>query len=131
MNRWIGFGAAVVMSIGTATAQHAGHQMPQPSQTPSAEMVAACAEAQQHVSALADRASARLETARQSNSPQELRAAVADLQTTLVEIRERAAVCGALRPADPHAGHGADSAGSAVRPDTSATPPSRSIPSAR
>jgi YHS domain-containing protein len=113
------------MSAGNAGAQHAGHQMSQqpPPAQPSAEVVAACVEAQQHISALADRANARLEAARQSNNPQELRAAVADLQIALVEIRDRAAACGPLQvagpAADPHAGH---AMGAATAPAATPTP---------
>jgi YHS domain-containing protein len=109
---------AMAMSAGVAAAQHAAHQMPQPppTQTPSAQTVAACVGAQQHVTALADRANARLEAARQSNSPQELRAAIADLQTTLLEIRERATVCAALQPAQAPADHAGHGAGTPVAP---------------
>jgi YHS domain-containing protein len=113
------------MSAGNAAAQHAGHQMTQqPGQVlPSAEVVAACVEAQQYIGVLADRANARLEAARQSNNPQELRAAVADLQVTLVDIRNRAAACGPLQAtgqaADPHAGHAMGGAA----PSPAATPP--------
>jgi hypothetical protein len=79
-----------------AAAQHAGHSTEAPAGAPSLELVAACVEAQRQVSLLADQAIARLETARQSNSPREMRAAVADLQATLVEIRSRASECAPL-----------------------------------
>jgi hypothetical protein len=82
----------LALAVG-ASAQHAGH-----SSDPSAEVVAACLEAQQRVAALADQAEARLEAARQSNSPREMRAAVADLQAMLVEIRTRAEECAPLEP---------------------------------
>jgi hypothetical protein len=82
---------ALALSIGGA-AQHTGHA---PDASP--ELVTACIEAQQRVVALADQAAARLETARQSNSPREMRAAVAELQAMLVEIRTEAAGCAPLQ----------------------------------
>jgi hypothetical protein len=81
---------ALALSIGAA-AQHTGHAPDAPP-----ELVAACVEAQQRVVALADQAEARLETARQSNSPREMRAAVAELQAILVEIRDEASECAPL-----------------------------------
>lgn len=124
MNRytWLILGTVVAMNGASVAAQQAGHQMSQQPAQVSAEVVAACMEAQQYISALADRANARLEAARQSNNPQELRAAVADLQVALIDIRNRAAACGPLQPAgqaaDPHAGH-ATGAAAAPAPTTS------------
>lgn len=121
---WVILVTVTAISAGNAGAQHAGHQMSQqqPAQ-PSAEVVAACIEAQQYISALAVRADARLEAARQSNNLQELRAAVADLQIALVEIRNRAAGCVPLqeagKAADPHAGH---AMGAAPPPAATTTP---------
>jgi YHS domain-containing protein len=103
----------ITMTLGAAplTAQPP-QQMPAQSAgagMPSAELVSACVDAQQQVAALATRVNGRLEDARQTNSPQEMRAALADLQATLVEIRARAAQCSPLQAAaqtaDPHAGH--------------------------
>ena len=105
------FAAGLTWMAAPATAQHEGHQMPaqQASNAPSAELVAECVAAQRHVSSLADALNGRLEDARQSNRPQQIRAALADLQAALVEIRTRAAACSPLQaasqPADPHVGH--------------------------
>ncbi len=118
MRRTLGaaFVAGLTWMAAPAMAQHEGHQMPArpASSVQSAELVAACVAAQRHVSSLADAVNGRLEDARQSNSPQQMRAALADVQAALVEIRTRAAACSALQaasqPADPHAGHAMPSA---------------------
>jgi len=101
----------------------------QASNAPSAELVAECVAAQRHVSSLADALNGRLEDARQSNRPQQIRAALADLQAALVEIRTRAAACSPLQaasqPADPHVGHTMPSAPApqgATRPGATAPP---------
>lgn len=87
---------------------------------PSRELVSACIAAQQQVVALADRLSQRLEAARQTNSPQQMRSAVEDLQAGLAEMRSRAAQCAALEaaaaPVDPHAGHAMPSSAMPVKP---------------
>ena len=103
---------SLVIAAGPAPAQHEGHQMP--AQSPAAvtsqplspELVSACVEAQRRVALVADRANARLESARQSNNPAEMRSAIDDLQAALVEIRTQAETCSPLQSmADPHAGH--------------------------
>ena len=105
--------SAVVLGLAAAgaRAQHAGHGTPaQPAaNAPSPELVAACIEANRQVAALADRTNDRLESARQTNDPQEMRAAFADLQAALVEMRAYAATCaplqGGAESGDPHMGH--------------------------
>lgn len=108
------FAVAVFAAVTNAklTAQHTDHQTAGPSlssQTPSAELVAACVQAQQQASRVADRAQARLEAARQTNSPADMRAAVDDLQAALGQIRSGLAQCQPLAAAavaaDPQAGH--------------------------
>jgi hypothetical protein len=70
-----------------------------------------CMEAQRRSLGLLEAIDRRVETARQSNSPTEMRAAVADLQRGLLEIRTELSRCTALTAtnppatADPHAGH--------------------------
>jgi YHS domain-containing protein len=111
--------SAVILGLAAsgARAQHAGHGTPaQPgANAPSTELVAACIEANRQVAALADRTNDRLESARQTNDPQVMRAAFADLQAALVEIRAHAANCapleGSVASGDPHLGH--------TTPDTS------------
>lgn len=92
----------MALAAAPARAQMPGHQMPaQPggAAAPSPELVAACVDAQQQVAAVAAQINGRLEDARQTNSPQEMRAALADLQAALVEIRTRAARCSPLAAA--------------------------------
>lgn len=103
---------AFALTTVAAEAQHEGHSMgaqQAPTEGPSPELVTACIEAQRQVSVLADQANAGIEMARQTNSLRDMRAAVADLQAALVEIRTRASQCAPLEeaapPADPHAGH--------------------------
>ena len=125
------FAAGLTWVAAPAMAPHEGHQVPaqQASNAPAAELVAACVAAQRHVSSLADAINGRLEDARQSNNPQQIRAALADLQAALVEIRTRAAACSPLQaasqPADPHAGHvmpGASAAPAVTKPGATAAP---------
>jgi hypothetical protein len=96
--------AAVVTLAATAilSAQPTGHQMPdQPhtAQAASAETVAACIGAQQQASRIADYAQARIEAARQTNSPAEMRASFDDVQAALGRIRGSLATCDALASA--------------------------------
>lgn len=125
------FAAGLTWMAAPAMAQHEGHQVPaqQAANAPAAELVAACVAAQRHVSSLADGVNRRLEDARQSNSPQQIRAALADVQAALVEIRTRAAACSPLQaasqPADPHTGHtmpGAPAPQSVKEPGATAAP---------
>src|SRR5918992_104391 len=82
----------------------------QEAQQPSAQQAAAeaaqCARVQPVVNNILDAAMGRLETARQSNNPTEMRAAVDHLQAALRDIRTQLAPCSAAAAAtDPHAGH--------------------------
>ena len=95
------------LAVGSATAgQHQGHAAPgQPSAA--AEPSAACLEGGRQALGIVVLADARLDGARQSNRPADMRAAMDDLQAALGEIRSRLAACGAgpSAPANPHAGH--------------------------
>lgn len=102
---------AFALSAAQVNAQTPSQPMP-PQQSaagmPSAALVTACVEAQQQIVALAAQVNRRLEDARQTNSPQQMRAALADLQAALVEIQTRAQQCSPLQAVstgDPHAGH--------------------------
>lgn len=101
----------IMVAGAPAPAQTPGQQMPAQQTAPttlSPELVTACVDAQQQVEALANQVNMRLEEARQTNNPQRMRAALADLQAALVEIRTRAAECSPLRAAaqstDAHVG---------------------------
>jgi len=83
-----------------AFAQQAG------SSADAAETLAQCAQVQPVIQRLLDGASARLEAARQSNSAEALRAAVADVDGALRDVRAQLAPCANVPPAgDAHAGH--------------------------
>jgi YHS domain-containing protein len=62
-----------------------------------------CAQAQPLVTRTIEAATARLETARQSNSPAQMRAAIDDLQGALRDVRAQLAPCAAIPT--PMAGH--------------------------
>ena len=73
---------------------------------PGAAEAGACAQAQPVVDQLLAAASARLEAARQSNSPAAMRSAIEDLQGAMRDVRVQLAPCAKLaESADPHAGH--------------------------
>jgi YHS domain-containing protein len=96
-------------------------------------LVSACVDALQQVAALAAQVNRRLEDARQTNNPQEMRAALADLQATLVEIRTRAEQCSPLQaaaqPGGPQAGHaGSGAAAKPVAPGTPVVQPGSTTP---
>ena len=101
---------ACALSAAQVHAQTPSQPMP-PQQSaarmPSAALVTACVDAQQQVASLAAQVNRRLEDARQTNSPQQMRAALADLQAALVEIQNHAKQCSPLQAVptgDPHAG---------------------------
>ena len=136
MKRMIAAAACAVSVAWTAEralARHDGYQTApqQATGAPLAELVAACAAAQRQVVSLADAINRRLEEARQSNSPQQIRAALADVQAALVEIRTRAAACSPLQtasqPADAHAGHTMPAQPNAT-PGTAVTQPGSPAP---
>ena len=79
-----------------AAAQHEGHQTPTTSGAAAPEQIASCSQNSQMVTATLDSANARIEEARQSNSAAVMRAAVADVQVTLVRIKTQLADCASL-----------------------------------
>lgn len=89
--------AAAAIWMSGAFAQHAGHQMPgqpsSPGPAASAEVTNACVQSSQQTLQLVDRANARLEAARQTNNPAEMRAAIDDLQAALVEMKTQLSGC--------------------------------------
>lgn len=115
-----------ILSVVPGAAQHAGHQMPGQAQdqgpAPSSAAGVGCAQAQPQVLQAIDAASRRLESARQANSPSQMRLALDDVQGALGAIRSQLAPCWTPEPqrADPHAGHG--------MPSTSQTVPAKSAP---
>src|SRR5918996_4283061 len=88
--------------------------------TTAAAEVTACSQAQVVVDALLTGANARLESARQSNNPADMRAAVDALQTTIRDVRAQLAACANVGAADPHAGH--------AMPGTAAQPGMATMP---
>ena len=107
----VAFSAALMPHV--AAAQHDAHQ---PGATPASAEMAQCARVQPVVDSIITAATARLESARQSNSPSEMRAAVDHLEAAFRDIRTHLASCApppkASTPAasDPHAGHAMPSA---------------------
>lgn len=90
----------------TAAPQDAG----QPAVPPvSAEAVSTCVDAQQRSLRLLDAINERVEMSRQTNSPAEMRAAMAGVQRALLEARtvlgRYATLARAAAASDPHAGH--------------------------
>ena len=81
-----------------------GAQHQHPAAPPAAD-AQDCAQAQIVVDALLQQMAARLEAARVSNSPADMRAAIDGLQTSVRDLRAQLAPCAALVPADPHDGH--------------------------
>jgi YHS domain-containing protein len=97
----IAFTATFVPRV--ATAQHEAHQAGAGQASP--EMLQ-CARAQPVINNIIATAMARVESARLSNNPAEMRAAVDDLEAALRDIRAQLAPCSAAAAAtDPHAGH--------------------------
>jgi YHS domain-containing protein len=87
------FFAWLLGGAGVTLAQHEGHP------TGGAPMPeGACLAHAKEGLRIVERANLRLEEARQTNSPQQMRAAMSDLQTALAEIRTQLALC--ARPAD-------------------------------
>ena len=70
--------------------EHAGHQVA--GEPPSAD-AAACTRGAQQALPVIERARARVETARQTNSPPELRAAIDDLQSALSQLTAQLTPC--------------------------------------
>lgn len=92
-----------VLAPAAAHAQHEASAAPA-SQAPTP--LTGCAQAQPAVENIIAAASARLESARQSNDPVQMRAAVDDLQAVLRDLRTMLAPCATPgATADPHAGH--------------------------
>jgi YHS domain-containing protein len=115
------FAAGFVPSPGSA--QHEGHQASTPSGG-SAEM-AQCVQAQPAVQNILTAAAARLESARQSNSPSDMRAAIDAFEGALRDIRTQLAPCATAAP-DPHAGHAMPS----TQPAPAAGAPTAKTPAA-
>src|SRR5918994_1641333 len=101
-NVWRAVTVAAVLFPRVAGAQHDAHQSPAPQ---AAAEAAQCARVQPIVTNIIDAAMGRLETARQSNNPTELRAAVDHTEAALRDIRTQLAPCSAAAAATvPHAG---------------------------
>ncbi len=106
-------GVVLLASRGAVLAQHEGHEMGQA--TANGECLAQAKESLRIV----ESASLRLEEARQTNSPQRMRAAMDDLQAALAEVRTQLTLC--VKPATktgPGAGNSSPQApaGKAIDP---------------
>ena len=88
---------------GVAMAQHEAHQAAAPQASAEESQ---CTRVQPVVEKIITAGMTRLESARQSNSPAEMRAAVDQLEAAFRDIRAQLAPCSAAAAAaDPHAGH--------------------------
>jgi YHS domain-containing protein len=95
-----------------AWAQHEGHASGSAGVPGvSAQLVTQCVESQRQSLGLVETANARVESARQSNSPSEIRASMADLQRTLLDMRTVLARCTELQQAPDAAPAAASIAG--------------------
>jgi YHS domain-containing protein len=94
---------AATLAPGVAMAQHEAHQAGARQATPD---MGQCARVQPVIDNIIAAAMVRVESARLSNSPAEMRAAVDHLEAALRDIRAQLAPCSAAASAtDPHAGH--------------------------
>lgn len=91
----IAFTTGLMVAASPVCAQQAGHQMPGMGAAGNAN-VGACAQNAATVTAAIDGANARVEDARQLNDPAKMRAAVADVQLTLTQMKTQLADCVAL-----------------------------------
>ena len=94
----------------TAGAQHAGHERAaQPTSPADPQLVAACVQSHRQAGTITARVSRRIEAARQTNNPGDMRAAMDDLQAALTELRGVLQSCdplqGSAAQSDSHAGH--------------------------
>jgi YHS domain-containing protein len=91
------------LSTGAIAAHNSGHQTAGqaavPGAPPDAQLVNACVQSQQQAATLAERLNRRLELARQTNSPADMRAAMDDLQAALGEMRSALQQCDPVRAA--------------------------------
>jgi YHS domain-containing protein len=97
--------AAVLMATlvpAVAAVQHEAHQA---TSGPESADIAQCARVAPLVDNIIAAAMARTDSARQSNSPSAMRAAIDDLDTSLRDIRAQLEPCKAAAAVDPHAGH--------------------------
>src|SRR5258706_16232134 len=88
--------AAITALAPPAAGQHQGHSTPgqaPPAEAPDPQSATPCLEGSQQALEIVARANARLETARQTNNPPQMRAAIDDLQAALSEIKVRLASC--------------------------------------
>ena len=95
---------SAALAPGVARAQHEAHQTG--SSQPSSAELSQCLRVQPVIQSIIVAATARLEAARVSNSPAEMRAAVDHLEAALRDIRTQLAPCSAAgATTDPHTRH--------------------------
>ena len=130
----------VVALVGLTTpvfSQHEEHaQAEAPAAGVSPELVSTCVDSQREALAVMDAANGRLETARQTNSAAEIRAALADLQRSLLEARTALGRCTELQqtigaaPSSSAAPTAAAPAAPSGFPPTSTAAPPKAAPPA-
>lgn len=97
--------ASLASGIGAPCLSAAQHP-PAPGQSPMSAESVQCAQAQPVIAGTVDGAMARLEAARQANTPSQMRAAIDDLQGALRDVRAQLAPCASMQPpAGAHGGH--------------------------
>ena len=122
----------VVALVGLTTpvfSQHEEHaQAGAPAAGVSPELVSTCVDSQREALAVMEAANGRLETARQTNSAAEIRAALADLQRSLLEARTALGRCTELLQALVAAPAAAAPAAAPAAPPSTSAPRSTSAP---
>jgi YHS domain-containing protein len=111
---------------GHVAAQPVGQDPAPASGGVSPQLVTACVQSQQTVLTMADAANRRIESARQTNQPTAMRAAVDDLQAVISAMRTQLTSCAEIEPAagtaGPHAGHTMAPSGSTSQQSKPAPP---------
>ena len=127
---WLAIIVALLWITTPMFAQHEEHaQAGAPAAGVSPELVSTCVDSQRETLAVIDAANGRLETARQTNSAAEIRAALADLQRALLEARTALTRCTELQHALAAAPAAAAPAAAApAAPPSSSAPRSTSAP---
>lgn len=98
--------AATLIAITMPAFLSAQHHEHQPAAAQPSPQLAQCTQVQPVVENILTAATERLESARQTNDPAQLRAAIDHLQGALRDLRTQLAPCAAAAAtADPHAGH--------------------------
>lgn len=118
---WMIVASMVLAGASSATAQHEGHQTPDAAGSAISAQAMSCSHNSQMATAALDAASQRIEDARQSNNPSKMRAAVADLQTTMARMKTLLADCVSLNASAASSMPAMDHSKMATTPNAGAT----------